>query len=78
MKPGVLLTQENADRIGEVIRECLNSADLKACIEKTREESWQCIGESAVRTADYLIRKRAELRSAGNEAAAGKPAKELS
>lgn len=34
MKPGVLLTQENADRIGEVIRECLNSADLKACIKK--------------------------------------------
>ena len=78
MKPGVLLTQENADRIGEIIQECLHSADLKACIEKTREESWQCIGESAARTADYLIRKRAELKSAGNKAAAGKSPKEFS
>lgn len=78
MKPGVLLTQENADRIGEVIRECLNSADLKACIKKKREESRQCTGESAARTAEDLIRKRAELRSAGNEAAAGKSPKELS
>ena len=80
MKPGVLLTQENADRIGEVkvIQECLHSADLKVCIERTREESWQCIGESAGRTADYLIRKRAELKSAGNKAAAGKSPKEFS
>ena len=78
MKPGVLLTQENADRIGEVIRECLNSAELKACIKKKREESRQCTGESAARTADYLIRKREELKGAGIEAAAGKPAKELS
>ena len=77
MKPGVLLTQENADRIGEVIRECLNSADLKACIKKT----------GGIPAMHRRIRRadgggsdpgRAELRSAGNEAAAGKSPKELS
>ena len=36
VKLGVLLTQENVDRIGEVIQECLHSADLKACIEIAR------------------------------------------
>ena len=75
-KLGVLLTQENVDRIGDVIRECLTSAGLKACIEQTRRESWQCIGESAARVADYLIRKREQLRGGESEAADGESPEE--
>ena len=53
-KIGVQLTEENAENIGEVIRECLDSGELKENIRKVREESWQCVGESAVKVVDYL------------------------
>lgn len=53
-KIGVQLTEENVDRIGEVIRECLDSVELKENIRKVRKESWHCIGESAEKTVDYL------------------------
>ena len=51
---GIKLTEENADRIGELIETCLNSPELKAGIRKAREESWAHIGESASLTVDYL------------------------
>ena len=53
-KIGVQLTEENVENIGEIIRECLDSGELKENIRKVREESWQCIGESAEKTVDYL------------------------
>ena len=54
-KIGVQLTEENAENIGEVIRECLDSGELKENIRKVREESWQCIGQSAEKVVDYLV-----------------------
>lgn len=54
---GVQLTQENVGNIGELIRTCLSSADLKSGIRKVREESWEHIGESASIVADYLMGK---------------------
>lgn len=53
-KIGVQLTEENVDNIGEIIRECLDSGELKENIRKVRKESWHCIGESAEKTVDYL------------------------
>lgn len=53
-KIGVQLTEENAGRIGDVIRSCLDSAELKANIRQVREDSWHCIGESAVKVVDCL------------------------
>ena len=53
-KIGVQLTEENVENIGDVIRECLDSGELKENIRKVREESWHCIGESAEKTVDYL------------------------
>ena len=53
-KIGVQLTEENVENIGDVIRECLDSVELKENIRKVREESWQCVGESAVKVVDYL------------------------
>ena len=58
---GAPLTEDNIDRIGEIIRSCLESADLRESIAKARAEAWSHIGESAERIADYLIQKRAEL-----------------
>ncbi|MBQ6399112.1 MAG: CDP-glycerol glycerophosphotransferase family protein [Clostridia bacterium] len=59
---GVPLTPENVERIGEVIRDCLASADLKAGREKARREAWECIGCSAEKVADYLIKTRKKLQ----------------
>ncbi|MCR5296163.1 MAG: CDP-glycerol glycerophosphotransferase family protein [Clostridiales bacterium] len=56
---GIQLTEENADRIGELIDICLNSPELKAGIRKAREEAWAHIGESASLTVDYLLEKAA-------------------
>ena len=53
-KIGVQLTEENVENIGEIIRECLDSGELKENIRKVRKESWHCIGESAEKTVDYL------------------------
>ena len=51
------LTEDNAENIGELIRECLDSPELKAGIRKVREESWANIGYSAEKSADYLAGK---------------------
>ncbi len=53
-KIGIQLTEENVENIGDVIRECLDSGELKENIRKVREESWQCIGKSAEKVVDYL------------------------
>ena len=67
---GVPLTADNVEHIGDVIRQCLDSAELKESREKARAEAWEYIGESAERAADYLIHVRAGLRES-EPAAAG-------
>ena len=54
---GAQLTEDNAENIGELIRECLDSPELKAGIRKVREESWANIGHSAEKIVDYLAEK---------------------
>ena len=54
---GVQLTEDNVENIGELIRECLDSPELKAGIRKVREESWANIGHSAEKIVDYLAEK---------------------
>ena len=54
---GARLTEDNAENIGELIRECLDSPELKAGIRKVREESWANIGHSAEKIVDYLAEK---------------------
>ena len=51
---GVQLTEENIENIGDIIRKCLDSDESKEKIRRVREESWQCIGKSAVKVVDYL------------------------
>ena len=63
-KLGVQLTEDNFDRIGEMIESCLNSAELKEGREQARRETWANIGHSAEIIADYLIRKKEQLSQA--------------
>lgn len=46
------------------IDECISSNAILEAIEQTKQEGWQCIGESAKNIADFLINKHAELESA--------------
>ena len=58
---GMQLTEENFDHIGEMIKTCLNSSELKENLEQARKETWANIGHSAEVIAEYLIRKKEQL-----------------
>ena len=58
---GKQLTEDNFDRIGEMIEACLNSSELKEGREQARQETWANIGHSVEIIADYLIRKKEQL-----------------
>ncbi len=58
---GVHLEEKDFDRIKEVIDQTISSETFKANREKLRDESWAFRGEAAVRTVDYLMKKREEL-----------------
>ena len=62
-KLGKQLTPENADRIGELIDECLNAPEFAAGRDQARRETWVNIGGSVRATADYLIAKEASIRA---------------
>ena len=60
-KIGVQLTRENVTKIGKLIDQTLSSGVLKNNIKKVRVEAWKCIGESAQKVADYLMKKQKKL-----------------
>ena len=62
-KIGMQLTPEQVERLPEMIEESLHSDALRESREKVRRESWECVGESAVRIADYLEEVRERLNS---------------
>ena len=62
-KIGTQLTEENLDRIGDLIRESLNSPAFAAGREQARRETWACVGESAGRTVDYLQKLLERLKT---------------
>ena len=66
-KLGVKLTQDNLHQLDKIIEQCLNDAEFEEGRKTARKETWAYIGESAVRTTDYLIRKRDELLSSGHQ-----------
>ncbi len=66
-KLGVKLTHDNLNQLDEIIEQCLNVAEFEQGRRAAREETWAYIGEGAVRTADYLIRKKEELLSSVNQ-----------
>ena len=67
-KLGKQLSEENIDRIGEVIEECLRDPEFKAGRDQARAETWANEGRSVESIADYLIRTRERLLSPEGEA----------
>lgn len=61
---GQQLTDENMPEIGKLVDECLNDPRFAQGRKAAREEGWSYIGESTVRTVDYLTAKHAELEEA--------------
>ncbi len=53
---GQKLTSESLGNVESLIDTCLQDPRYQAARQKAREETWQHIGEGAVRTADYLIK----------------------
>ncbi len=60
---GVPLKKEDFPRMQELIDDLLQKGQVQEARDRVRCEAWQCIGESAQRTADYMIQKYHELTS---------------
>lgn len=60
---GAPLQKEDFPHMRELIDELLQQEQGKEAREKVRSEAWQCIGESAKLTVDYMIHKYEELLS---------------
>lgn len=60
---GVPLKKEDFPRMQELIDDLLQKGQVQEARDRVRCEAWQCIGESAKRTADYMIQKYHELTS---------------
>ena len=60
-KIGRQLTEEDLPHIKEVIDSCLEDEKYQRGRDEARAEAWNYIGESTVRTVDYLIEKRERL-----------------
>ena len=71
-KIGMQLKPEEVDRLPEMIEESLKSEERKESREAVRKASWECIGESAERIADYLQATRNRLQAGAETTDAGK------
>ena len=51
------------EQLPEMIEEGLRSEALRESREAVRKECWECVGEAAMRTADYLEEVRDRLNN---------------
>ncbi len=58
---GRKLSEEDFDKMDEIVRELLEDPEFEKGRKSVIDEVWQCRGSSAVLTADYMIRKYEEL-----------------
>ena len=58
---GLKLTEDNFSELGKLIEQCLDDSEFKKGRSEAREETWDYIGESAVRVTEYLINKHGQL-----------------
>ncbi|MBQ9249408.1 MAG: CDP-glycerol glycerophosphotransferase family protein [Oscillospiraceae bacterium] len=65
-KIGMQLTAENLDQIRTVIDTCIEDPRFQQNRDAARRETWQYMGEGAVRTVDYLMEKYRQLQEAKN------------
>ncbi len=61
-KIGQQLTKEHLPAIKDLIDECMNDPRYQAGREAARSETWEHMGQAAVRTVDYLMEKQKQLR----------------
>ena len=61
-KIGQQLSPENFGQLRQLIDECLQEPRFRENRERARQETWQHIGEGAVRTVDYLMEKYRQLQ----------------
>lgn len=60
-KMGAPLKPEDFQNMKERIDELIDAEKFDTAREEVRNEAWQCIGESAKKTVDYMINKYQEL-----------------
>ena len=60
---GEPLKEEDFPRMRELIDGLSQKGQKSEARERVRNEAWQCVGESAEKTVDYMIRKYQELSS---------------
>lgn len=60
-KLGVKLDEEKFGDMKKIVDDLLNNDKYKKGREEVKATAWQCIGESAEKTVDYLVKKCAEL-----------------
>lgn len=58
---GMELTIDKMDSLKDMIDACMDDPRFAAGRQEVRDETWQCYGEGAERTVDYLVAKHAEL-----------------
>ena len=58
---GAGLREEDFSHMGELIDELIQQKQEHTARETVRTQAWQCVGEGAKRTADYMISKYQEL-----------------
>ena len=58
---GMMLEENSITRIKEHIAECIEDPRFAAGRDQARTETWEHIGEGAVRTVDWLVAKHDEL-----------------
>ena len=64
---GEKLTEDNLDHVKDMIDACLENPGYAASRAEVRDEAWECRGEGAVRTVDWLVKKYAALTSKEEE-----------
>ena len=62
-KLGEKITEENMGEVKDIIDKCLSNPEYAEGRNKVREECWQCYGEGAVKTVDYLVAKYEEINT---------------
>lgn len=60
---GEKLTEDNFTHLKDLIDQCLTECKYERGRQQVREETWQCRGEGAVRTVDWLIDKYDQLKT---------------